>query len=247
MSRGNYLIGRGLRTKWGRILALALAAGAMLTASPVMAGEGERRYGDHGPDRNIESLRDREQYGPDRRDYRGKRDDDKPRIGFELKTGDLRFGAGRWDEPRYETRRVKVWVPPVYRTVVDKVWVEPEYRTVVDRVWVKPVVKHEHERVWVPARYEWRTVTRRDHRGRIVRVKERVCVAPGHFDERHRDVVVAPGHWETIERKELVCAGQWKTVERQELVAAGHYEWRAERVKVDDGRRNQTIVKFDLD
>jgi len=221
MRRGNNIIVGGLRTKWGRIMGLALATGALLwTASPALGLE-DRRYGDHGPDRNIESLRDREQYGPDRRDFRGKRDDDKLRIGFQLNTGDLRIGARRWEEPCYEERRARVWVPPVYKTVCDKVWVEP-------------VVKHECERVWVPARHEWRTVTRRDRHGCLVKVRERVCVRPGHYKDVHRDVVVVPGHWDTVERQELVCAG--------------HYEWRTERVKVHDGGwRNQTVVKFDVD
>jgi len=114
-------------------------------------------------------------------------------------------GFGQRYEPRCQERQVRVWVEPVYRTVCDRVWVEP-------------VVRTEYERVWVPAVYEWQEVTRRDFCGRLERVRERVEVSPGHYDERRREVVVRPGHWDTVERQELVCAG--------------HYEWRTERVRV---------------
>jgi hypothetical protein len=128
--------------------------------------------------------------------YDHDRHDDHVHVGVDI---------GRRYEPRYEERRVRVWVEPVYRTVCDRVWVEP-------------VVRTECERVWVPAVYEWREVTRRDFCGRLERVRERVEVEPGHFEERRREVVVRPGHWDTVERQELVCAG--------------HYEWRTERVRV---------------
>jgi hypothetical protein len=132
--------------------------------------------------------------GYDRYERRDRRDDDV-RVDIDF---------GRRLEPCYEERRVRVWVEPVYRTVCDRVWVEP-------------VVRSECERVWVPACYEERFVTRRDECGRWVRVRERVEVEPGHFEERRREVVVRPGHWDTVERRELVCAG--------------HYEWRTERVR----------------
>ena len=108
------------------------------------------------------------------------------------------------------------------------------YRTVCDRVWVAPVVRTECDRVWAPACYEWRYVTRRDHCGRRVRVRERVEVAPGHFEERRREVVVRTGRWETVERRELVCEG--------------HYEWRTERVRVAGGGwRDRTAIGFGFD
>src|SRR5437762_8520657 len=87
----------------------------------------------------------------DPRDHYDRHDDGKVRVGV-----DLNLGGGRG--PRYEERRVKVWVEPVYRTTTDKVWAEPVYKTVTDKVWQEPVVKVQAERVWVPDRYEWQWV-----------------------------------------------------------------------------------------
>ena len=214
------VLNRILASKWNQIMTVALAAGcAGVVATPASAG-------DRG-------------YGRDRDHRRDHRHDDGTRVDFEFRTGRT---DRDWHGPRYEERRVKVWVEPVYRTVTDRVWVEPVYKTVCDRVWREPVVKRECERVWVPDRYESRTVTRVDRHGCRVRVRERVLVHRGHFEERHRDVVVRPGEWETVERQELVCDGHWREVERQELVCAGHYEWRTERVKTADRRwRNEAV------
>ena len=229
-----------LAGKWAKIVALALAASAAgVSATPAMADPPHEKLRERIHDRldaregrrekTLDRISDRHPLSPvalevdartgrrgdDRHDWRDRRE-------------------ARRDEPRYEERRVRVWVPPVYKTVCDRVWVEPEYRTTYDRVWHEPVVKTERERVWVPARYEDRWVTRVDFRGARVRVCERVCVEPGHYEERRREVVVRPGYWETVERRELASAGHWKTVERQELVHDGHYEWRTDRVKVAD-------------
>lgn len=221
----------GLRGKWAKIVALALAAGAVgASATPAFAGD---RRDDRGRverklDR-LDPLRDAH-----RRDERMiDRHRDSPAVlDVEVRTG--RIGRDRRDDDRHEDRQVRVWVPPVYRTVYDRVWVEPEYRTVSERVWHEPIVRTECERVWVPARYEERWVTKVDHRGDRVRVGERVCVEPGHYEERKREVVVRAGTWEIVDRRELVCEGRWKTVERQELVSDGRYEWRNERVRVAD-------------
>src|SRR3954447_2486222 len=200
---------RNLAGKWGRIMALALAAGAVgVSATPALAGDRDRDR-DYRP--RWEERRD---------DHREARN----HIGVDI---DFTLGRtrGRPAEPCYEERQVRVWVEPVYRTVCDRVWVEPDYKTVCDRVWHEPVVRVECERVWVPGRYEERHVTRIDRHGCRVRVVERVCVERGHFEERRHEVVVKPGCWETVERRELVCDGHWQNVERNELVSAGHYEW----------------------
>ena len=156
----------------------------------------------------------------------------------------VNLGGGRG--PRYEERRVKVWVEPVYRTVVDKVWIEPEYRTVSDRIWREPVVRIQSERVWVPDRYEWRWTYRQDAFGVRIRVRERVLVERGHYENRESRIVVKPGCWETTTRQELVVEGRFDRVERREIVTPGHFEWRTERVAVDRGRRD-TVVGFGVD
>ena len=151
----------------------------------------------------------------------GERDRSHGRYDHDESRVHLDFGFSTRSAPRYEERRVRVWVDPVYRTVCD-------------RVWVAPVVRTECERVWVPACYEWRYVTRRDHCGRRFRIRERVEVAPGHFEERRREVVVRAGRWVTVERRELVCEG--------------HYEWRTESVRVvGGGWRDRTAIGFGFD
>lgn len=228
-------LNRKRSNRWNRMIALAVTAGLAGAASlPALAGD--RRY-DRGHDRHEHR---------DRHDHR--RDDGGLRVNVDFRTGRTRVVNRQWCAPRYEERRVKVWVEPVYRTVTDKVWVEPVFKTVCDRVWREPVVKTECERVWVPDCYEWRTVTRVDARGCRVRVRERVLVHRGHFEERHRQVVVRPGCWENVERQELVFEGHWREVERQELVCAGHYEWRTERVKVADGGwRDEAVLGIGID
>jgi hypothetical protein len=168
----------------------------------------------------------------------GRDDNGKVRVGV-----GFNLGGGRG--PRYEEKRVKVWVEPVYRTVTDKVWVEPTYRTVTDRVWKEPVVKVQVQRVWVPDRYEWRTYYK-NVRGVRVSVREKVLVEPAHHERRESKIVVQPGCWENVERREVDCEGHFDTVERRELVTAGHFEWRTERVAVDRGRRD-TVVGFGVD
>ena len=164
--------------------------------------------------------------------------DGKVRVGV-----DLNLGGGRG--PRYEERRVKVWVEPTYRTVSDRVWVDPTFRVVTDRVWREPEVRVNVERVWVPDRYEWRTYYVR-RGGARVQVREKVLVERGHFEERENRVVVKPGCWETVTRREVDREGYWNNVTRREVATPGHFEWRTERVAVDNGRRD-TRVSLDWD
>ena len=226
-------------SKWGRIFALAVAAGiGGMAAAPAQAGGRDERRHDRDERRS-------DRHHHDRHDHNDRRGDGGVRVDIDINTGRTRVLDRRWHAPRYEERRVRVWVEPVYRTVCEKVWVEPIFKAVPDRVWCEPVVKQECERVWVPDQFEYRTCTRRDHHGRLVRVRERVLVERGHFEERRREVVVEPGHWKTVERQELVFEGHWRNVDRQELVCAGHYEWRTERVKVADGGwRDDTVIGF---
>jgi hypothetical protein len=119
----------------------------------------------------------------------------RDRVGVSIRIGE--------PAPRFEERRVQVWVAPVYRTVCDRQWIEPVYRT-------------ECQQVLVPDVFENREVRYRDHWGRTVCRTERVLVTPAHYEKR--DVQV------------LVCAGRFVNVERQEIVCAGHYETRVERV-----------------
>lgn len=233
------------RVRWGKAVSLALAAGAIaLAANPAHAGRRERMLRDREFDGDALSHGERDEFARRERRHHG---DENVRVDIDLNTGRTRVGQRQWCEPRYEERQVRVWVDPVYRTVSDRIWVEPVFKTVNDRVWREPVVRTESERVWVPARYEWQVVTRRDDCGRLARVKERVQVAPGRFEERWREVVVRPGGWENTERRELVCEGRWEHIERQELISEGHYEWRTERVKVADGGwRDETAIGFEL-
>src|SRR5690242_3018302 len=150
---------------------------------------------------------------------------------------DIRIGEPHPAEPRYEERPVRVWVPAIYRTVSDRRWVEPVYRTVVDRRWVEPVYRTECDRVWVPEVWETREVRYRDRGGWCIR-RERVLVAPAHYETRDRRVCVSEGRWETCERRELVCGGHWENVDRQELVCEGHYETRIERVPCEPRGRD---------
>ena len=170
-------------------------------------------------------------------DHRDGKTDVRVGIGVNL-------GGGR--PARVEERRVKVWVEPVYRTVVDKVWIEPEYRPVTERVWREPVVKVQCERVWVPDRYEWQWVYQQNAFGVRVRVRQRVLVERGHYENRESRVIVKPGCWETTTRQELVSEGRFDSIERRELVTPGHFEWRTERVAVERGRRD-TVVGFGVD
>ena len=157
---------------------------------------------------------------------------------------DIHLGGPTWDRPPViEERTAQVWVEPVYRTVSERVWVPAEYRTVTDRVWREPVVQRVRQNVWVPDRYEDRDIGRWEH-GRRVIVRERVLVAPGHYELRNCDVVVVPGHYEDITRQELVCDGHWAMVNREELICPGHWETRVERVAV--GPRHDDSARIDL-
>jgi hypothetical protein len=204
------------RTIIGRRWLLASAAAVALAGPAAVArAGGYDRYDDH-------------RYG-DRHDDRY---DSHPRTRVDV---DIRIGEPH-PGPRYEERRVSVWVPPVYRTVCDRRWVEPVYRTVVDRRWVEPVYRTECDRVWVPDLWETREVRYRDGRGGWCTRRERVLVRPGHYETRERRVCVAEDRWETCERRELACDGHFENVERQELVCAGHYETRIERVPCEPRR-----------
>jgi hypothetical protein len=233
----------GLTRKWAKIVALALAAGAAgAAATPAFAGD--RRDERGRIERRLDPIDQLREAHRRHERMIDRHRDSPPVLDVEVRTG--RIGRDRRDDDCYEDRRVRVWVPAVYRTVCDRVWVEPEYRTVCERVWHEPIVRTECERVWVPARYEERWVTRVDYRGCRVRVCERVCVEPGHYEERKREVVVRAGTWEMVERRELVCEGRWKNVERQELVCDGHYEWRSERVRVADRGGRGSFFAFGL-
>lgn len=138
------------------------------------------------------------------------RDDRDRHSGVRL---DFRIGLGDaplcfpLSGPAYEERTQRIWVEPVYRTVCDRVWHEPVVQDVCDRVWVEPV-------------YEVRDVVRYEGWRRCV-YRERVLVCPGHWEDRHRQVVVSEGYWETIQR--------------QELVTPGHWEYRTVQVRADEG------------
>jgi hypothetical protein len=110
--------------------------------------------------------------------------------------------------PPVGNREVRVWVEPVYQTVTDRQWVPAEYRTVVDRV-------------WVPDRFEMREYPRWDH-GRRVIFRERVLVAPGHYEDAPRQELVCDGHYEDVQRQVLVTPGHWETrIEPVVLVPQG--------------------------
>src|SRR5205085_1892104 len=118
---------RDRTAKWGRIMALALAAGgAGASATPALAGD---RFGDRDRDRDYrprwEERRD------DHRDTR--RRDTHIGVDIDFNLGRTRVYDRRPVEPCYEERQVRVWVEPVYRTVCDRVWVEPVYKTGCDR------------------------------------------------------------------------------------------------------------------
>jgi hypothetical protein len=206
---------RGSRTIRARLLAAALAASAGIFAAPGAATADDRRVS----------------------------------VDVDLGRGSFGVRAESHDHhhrgPRFEERRVRVWVEPVYRNVSDRVWVEPVYRTVPDRVWRKPEVRVQFDRVWVPDRYEVRTTTRRDRFGRLVKTREKILIEPGHHEKRRSEVVVRPGFWDTVERQEMVSEGRWDVVTRQELVSAGRWEWRVQRVRVDRPRRD-AVVGFEV-
>src|SRR5690349_4382486 len=109
--------------------------------------------------------------------------------------GDVRIGfnlPGIAIEPRFsppvcEPTEARVWVAPVYRTVCDRQWVPATYRTVCERVWVEPVMRTVCDRVYVPDGYEWRDVVRYEYGYRRV-CRERVLVAPAHYEEQTRQV-----------------------------------------------------------
>lgn len=108
-------------------------------------------------------------------------------------------------------------------------WVEPFYRTICERVWIEPVYRTECERVWVPDRFEIReTPEGYGRNARIVR----------------REVLVEAGHYATVERQVIAQYGRWENVERQELVSPGHYEFRTDRIAVNDRPGNVFDIFF---
>jgi len=133
---------------------------------------------------------------------------DQFRVDFDFRHGRPHVDIYRVPPPAappVEGREVRVWVDPVYQTVTDRQWVPAEYRTVVDHI-------------WVPDRFELRESPRWE-RGRRAIHRERVLVAPGHYDD--------------VPRQELVCEGRYEDVQRQVLVTPGHWETRIEPVAVD--------------
>ena len=128
---------------------------------------------------------------------------DRDDFFLNLHLGDLRVNV---DRPREEVR--------------DRVWVEPVYQTVYDRMWCPAVTKDVCAKVWVEPVYEVRDIVVWDgYHHRVVR--ENVQVSPGHWEERHHQVVVSDGHYDTVARKEVV--------------APGHFEYRASEVIYDRG------------
>jgi hypothetical protein len=175
---------------------LVIACGAAALLAPVTASAQVHDLGGRRDDfRGAPSQRydrgdlDRRR-DDDRRDFR--RDDFRPQRREDVRI-DIGLGQRR---DAYETRTEQVWVEPVYRTVCDRVWVAPVVQDVCDRVWVDPV-------------YEVREVVTYEYGRRFVR-RERCLVSPGHFEERHRQVVIVEGHWQNVERQELVSAGHWE-------------------------------------
>jgi hypothetical protein len=152
---------------------------------------------------------------------------------------DFRIGIGGREE-RCEPRRV--WVEPVYEERPAQVWVEPVYRTESVPVYVAERCETKCERVWVEPVYEVREVARRDHCGRRIVCRERVCVRPG--------------GWQNVERR-VVIPAHYRHEDRQVCVREGHYETRCDRVCVREGHwetvapeprfeRDRLSVNFDL-
>ena len=149
----------------------------------------------------------------------GDRYGDRDRVDFRVDYREHDHGFRReeprrvWVEPVYEERCNKVWVAPVYRTECTPVLVTEGFnRTVCKQVWVEPL-------------YEVREVVRVDRFGRRICTRERVCVRPGHFEERkctewvpaqyrneERQVMVSDGHWEEQRQRVCVREGHWDTV-----------------------------------
>jgi hypothetical protein len=73
---------------------------------------------------------------------------------------------------------------------------------------------------------------RYDHCGRRTVCRERVLVAPAHY--------------EYVTRRVEMCAGRWEAVERQEVVTPGHWEYQAERVLVDNGHHHHNRTALDV-
>lgn len=205
----------------------AILASAVVAA--LAGGAGSARAGHEDEDRRY--------------DHRHPGRDRKPRASVDIRIGDRR---PELCEPRYEERRVRVWVPPVHRTVCDRRYVEPVYRTVCDRRWVEPEYRTVCERVWVEPQYEYRECRHRDRYGRTVIRQERVQVCGGHFESRERKECVREGRWESVDRRECISEGRWESVERQECVSEGHYEFRAERARVADAHEHEPIGGFGI-
>jgi hypothetical protein len=160
-------------------------------------------------------------------DLGGRRDDFRSASATRYDRGDLNRGHddSRYDDSRHDRNdfrrddfrrsddvRIDIGIGQrrdSYEARTDRVWVEPVYRTTYDRVWVAPVVQDVCDRVWVEPVYEIRETVSWEHGRRIVR-RDRCLVSPGHFEERHRQVVISDGHWENVARQELVSAGHWE-------------------------------------
>src|SRR4051812_41862430 len=142
--------------------------------------------------------------------------------------GHVDFGIGFFgghDHVRERTERV--WVDAVWKNE-GRVWVEPVWEKVSDRVWCPPVTRDVCTRVWIEPSYEVRETTVWEHGRRIVR-RERVEVAPGHYEERHSDIVVADGHWDTTDKWVLRSDGHFEGKDRWVCVSEGHCEDRVIR------------------
>lgn len=109
-------------------------------------------------------------------------------FGIELKKHGKHGSVGVWiggGDERACPPQAPVRPPPCD-------WIPAHYETVVEKVWVAGA----EQRVWEPALYEWR----RDACGRWFQV----CVRPGYWKN-----VCAPGHFEERARQ-VWCAGGWR-------------------------------------
>lgn len=165
----------------------------------------------------------------------GVRADDHGNVGL-----DLSFIGGRDHGVRERSERI--WVDPVWKCETDRIWVDAVYENQCQQVWCKPVTKDVCTKVWVEPTFEVRETTSYDHGRQIVR-RERVQVAPGHYDEQHSTVVVTEGHYKSVDNWVLKCDGHWETKERWVCASDGHWE---DRVIREAPLRTERVERLDL-
>jgi len=182
-------------SRWSKALLCSVAA---IAALPAVASAGGRWDSDRDSKRRVD-------------------------VRVDIDVSRDRFPRRDSDDSQWVSYEKRVFVEPVYRTVSDRVWVEPVYRDVCDRVWHEAVYDDRRERVWVDERFEYREVVRFDLCGNRIVCRERVCVEPGHYEERRVRVCVREGYWQDVSRREVVCDGHWKKIERRECVSEGYW------------------------